>query len=236
MTFDRDFIVKILGDVHPDNLISKESSECLIELFGKYDNMTREQIVEETTGQLKEHSLKYETKDELVEYILAEILELAGICASDSHKRTITKFHVWLAINNDAELSTLFTHPTLPLKYHNDYKKRMALPIKTVKDKMASSMIICSTDFDILSRFLLSRCFEYSDEQACAHKITSLGFSPNHTKQLLQLQEIVLNEIVKRLQNYVQEFPGKITFSVLENVIIQLVQENGNYTFLIATN
>ncbi|KAK0413106.1 hypothetical protein QR680_006604 [Steinernema hermaphroditum] len=48
----------------------------------------------------------------VMEYLIAEILELAGNAAQDNRKSRITPRHVMLAVRNDEELSKLFSNAT----------------------------------------------------------------------------------------------------------------------------
>ncbi|XP_051840607.1 histone H2A-beta, sperm-like [Antechinus flavipes] len=49
----------------------------------------------------------------VLEYLTAEILELAGNAARDNQKTRIAPRHVQLAVRNDAELNQLFGHVTI---------------------------------------------------------------------------------------------------------------------------
>ncbi|XP_072505479.1 histone H2A-like [Notamacropus eugenii] len=49
----------------------------------------------------------------VLEYLTAEILELAGSAARENQKSRIAPRHVQLAVRNDAELNQLFGHVTI---------------------------------------------------------------------------------------------------------------------------
>ena len=54
----------------------------------------------------------------VLEYLMAEILELSGNAASDARKKTIEKRHIEIVINDDEELIELFNKVGNPFSKH----------------------------------------------------------------------------------------------------------------------
>lgn len=67
----------------------------------------------------------------VLEYLVAEILELAGYSARDNKKSRIIPRHLLLAIKNDEELDKLLAHVTIAQGGVRPYIKTFLLPKKT---------------------------------------------------------------------------------------------------------
>jgi histone H2A len=50
----------------------------------------------------------------VLEYLAAELMEIAGNCAKDCKKQRIIPRHILLAVRNDEELNKLFKNVTIP--------------------------------------------------------------------------------------------------------------------------
>ena len=78
----------------------------------------------------------------VMEYLTAELLELAGNAAKDNKKQRITPRHIMLAVKNDDELSTLLRNVTISAAGVLPNIHSNLLPAKKKKDqkKLQSSM------------------------------------------------------------------------------------------------
>ncbi|XP_078088017.1 histone H2A-like [Mustelus asterias] len=74
----------------------------------------------------------------VLEYLVAELVELAGAAASDNQKRRIAPRHIQLAVRNDAELFRFLGDVTIPQGGVLPNIQPQLLPKKTAKGAGAS--------------------------------------------------------------------------------------------------
>ncbi|ETE70431.1 Histone H2A type 1-C, partial [Ophiophagus hannah] len=73
----------------------------------------------------------------VLEYLTAEVMELAGNAAHQNKKKRIGPRHIQLAIRNDEELNRLFTNVTIPQGGVLPNIHALLLPKKTAQFKEA---------------------------------------------------------------------------------------------------
>lgn len=235
------FIKKVLGNVHTNLSIDGETVENLIKLFEQFNNLNGEQLLNCLPGELKKHAKYHVEKDfendqveVIYEYLMAEILELAGNCARDNYKGKISSYHIWMAILVDEELSTLFPKPKLPifvgynpttLKSHGNYyrihKKKV---LQTLKD---NNIKTSSDVFTIINHIINTSSNKYLNAEDIINKMKSFNQSVDNNKPLItQLHEIILNKLVDKLKGYQK----KITFNMI-NEIVNSMEKELDYLF-----
>jgi histone H2A len=72
----------------------------------------------------------------VIEYLVAEIVELAGNAARDNRKSRIIPRHIQLAIRNDEELNKLFDNVTIAQGGVMPNIHEVLLPKKTMKGEL----------------------------------------------------------------------------------------------------
>ncbi|KAL7633638.1 UNVERIFIED_CONTAM: hypothetical protein RMT77_016171 [Armadillidium vulgare] len=70
-----------------------------------------------------------------IEYLIAEMLELAGKAALHNKKKIITGRHILLAVKSDEEIDSLLSHVTIPQGGVPPHIEPVLLPKKTYKER-----------------------------------------------------------------------------------------------------
>ncbi|XP_078512214.1 late histone H2A.1-like [Lissotriton helveticus] len=83
----------------------------------------------------------------VLEYLTAEVLELAGNAAKDNKRSRIVPRHLQLAVRNDEELNKLFAGVTIAEGGVLPNIQASLLPKKTVKGSMQESKDVESQEF-----------------------------------------------------------------------------------------
>ncbi|KAB7499764.1 Late histone H2A.L3 [Armadillidium nasatum] len=71
----------------------------------------------------------------VIEYLIAEMLELAGKAAIENKKKTITARHILLAVKSDEEIDNLLSHVTISEGGVPPHIEPVLLPKKTFRER-----------------------------------------------------------------------------------------------------
>lgn len=226
-----DLIKKELRLVHPDSRISKEGIYEIQKLLKKYDDLEVDEVLENLPGEIKKHAqTEYDKaekkkpgrgKDGLMEYILAEILELSGNVARDNRKITINAYHIWTSILCDEELKEMFIDmkPLIPVLFpRNSYRKNEKVTKTHIRNMIKKMDIAIDSSIPKILQYIMIILSSYyhSDELIIKKLKESFSKKPSSDVPLItQLQ----NNILKYIFELLKEKDKKITFTILNDAI-----------------
>lgn len=245
MEFD---IRRRLSSVHKNLKITDEAIDNIKQMLHEFTDIDFDTLINNFGPGLKKCALincgevhdsvkKYELT---IEYLLFEILELAGNCCLDNGKKTVSVFHIWNAIVCDEELLELFKKyiciycvqytGVIPSKIH---KKKIIIDKKIVKQKLLDAHI----DIDYYAIIIMYNMVTYAANkyiisEDILKKLSLLGSDIGETQfrddtyLLLLLQQKLLDIIIGECKKLDQ----KITCTTLHNISKSMM--NGHFDFL----
>lgn len=237
MKITRKLIISILKQMHPYASIDMDVCDKLETLFIEYNKMEAKTLLDKLPGDLRDHAEKkfYSDRnvDSIIEYLLFEILELAGNCAKDYKKVRITLRHMWIAILNDEELKEIFPKPNVPIlphstlaavDIHGNYSR--ALKGNIVNKVREYNLKVTQDVYNIINNILNEASNYYLGDNDIISKIESLGkvFNINGEPPIRQLHNAILDILLEKLKN-----KNKVTFSTLDEVVGNELQTELDY-------
>ncbi|XP_045830520.1 probable histone H2A.2 isoform X1 [Trifolium pratense] len=146
----------------------------------------------------------------VLEYLAAEVLELAGNAARDNKKNRIIPRHVLLAVRNDEELGKLLAGVTIAHGGVLPNINPILLPKKTDRSTAASKEPkFLSFNHFLFIKFLSLRCFEHGVEarlEVWLIKLLSLGINVAAGVYQWDVESKLLKARMKMQQKYLDQF------------------------------
>ena len=222
-------ICEILKQVHPDTGIEKEATIWLHVILEESFNMSSQELLDSLPGELGKHAVKEFTKlpkaESIIDYLLAEILELSGNCARDHERARISPFHLWMAIENDEELLQVFKSytPILPLKVQKSSDNdiihgKSGLTKASVRGALKDKEINLRPDeFNIILNILTQASNHYLHDKDIIGKLESMGCISDGTLPNRTLQKTLLDVLIDKFCQNSED--GNISFTKFNTIV-----------------
>ena len=132
----------------------------------------------------------------VLEYIVAEVLELAGNAAKDNKKMRIIPRHIQLAVRNDDELNSFFGNGVI--RFHFIYQRLSRQSVYLMADQSYATLLVAVSESDCLNN-------------GCPDPLRSKqreSTTPQQSESVFNLEEEVRSELVIPQQaQYVSPIP-----------------------------
>jgi hypothetical protein len=230
----------VLSQVHPDTKISQESIEWCTNMFVKYVQMPYDEIIELLPGELQKHAISEGNKKQyigrkqagVIEYLLAEVLELAGNVVRDSKKVIISPLHIWKGVMNDEELQQIFDILNIPvfpiisiksLEVHKRNSKMSKVDLKRWLSYNNIGIGDTTDQFNILLNIMCEVGNNYTDIHHLRDKLDKLGRNPtdNGLLDIVQMQHKILELLFKEIGE------NPITFTTINTTFGSCITKYG---------
>ena len=230
-------INKNLNFLHPNLNITDEAVDWLVRMFGKYIDMKVNDIILFLPDEFEQHASDQAMKNKgkqhqaVIDYLLAETLELSGNRARDMKKKIITPYHICLAVETD--MMDIFDKPNIPIVVQQSElhgKKGVFSKAKLKKKLMEHGIQSNQSDdafiaiLNILNAVALSP--RYTSESDVSAKIRKIGgmYDAKAGYYIAQLQYALLDRLFDLIDN------TNICFTII-NTIVGNAKDTFEYLF-----
>lgn len=224
-------IKTVLRQVHPDTKISSKAVQLIVELIqpliSKFAYATPQEFSSTVLpGELAKHAMKEYTKtgtkEGVIEYLIAEILELSGNAARDNRSVTISQWHVYITLQNDQEFLQLFKDQIKPFPYIDPHMvqpfKKITLSTSEIKEKwrlgLKPNKFLRAIAYYVVLYYLGKPRHELNG------LVVALGYTQDDSNPIRGLQVAILSSLVDYIDSKKSNVRSRIGFEEILDATI----------------
>lgn len=231
-------LLAIQKSVHPSLNITSSATAYILDLLrtveqqlARVDCTNYEELEQVLPRELAEHAARsmqdvVQPLYSVLEYLAAEILDLAGTAALDSKRTNITMFHVNYAVNKDHELRTLFKSSIPPPCLCKFPSGRYKVTLKDVKLALGNTECRTMVERLVLGIVQTVIVFFTNKDRECTEWLKSIDIPSNSTVVHKILCDKVVGIVLVGIKKHCKEEPVEYEH------LVKAVMDNSMYNLL----